>query len=194
MVTAKILGGGDNNSYMYNPAYPHCCSSCHFATKQEVNPDFRLSRQRYDVAYINLRPVRKQYDVSYTYDGYLIVSKRFKQFCEEKLYQNAIFHSIPQEMDFYFFESSKVIPIDYARRPVDFIDFCKVCNRYAEVIGMSKNHIQQGFVMEENTFYRSEYDFGSHNHKSPLIIVSLQIAKDLKAQKFKGLFFDDVLG
>ncbi|MDR0404427.1 MAG: hypothetical protein LBH37_01320 [Oscillospiraceae bacterium] len=193
MVAAKILIGRDNNSFMYNPVYPHCCDSCHYATKQEVNPDFRLARQRYDVSCINLHPARKQYDVSYTWDGYLIVSKRFKQFCEEKSYQNAVFHSIPQEPDFYFLESSKIIPLDYARRPVEFIDLCKVCNRYAEVIGMSKNFVQQGFFMEENTFYRTEYDFGSHNRKSPLIIVSLQMAKEMAAQKFKGLYFDDVL-
>ncbi len=136
---------------------------------------------------------RKQYDVSYTCDHYMIVSKRFKLFCEEKSYQNVIFHSIPQEPDFYFLESSKVIPLDYVRRKVDFHNFCSKCNRYEWVIGSTPSYIQQGFEIEENTFYRSEYDFGSHNHKSPLIIVSLQMAKDLKAQKFKGLFFDDVL-
>ncbi|MDR2384654.1 MAG: hypothetical protein LBD80_03175, partial [Tannerella sp.] len=116
MVVAKRLGGSDNNSFMYYPEYPYCCESCHYAIKQEVNPDFRLARQRYDVSQINLHQVRKQYDVSYTYDGYLIVSKRFKQFCKEKSYQNAVFHSIPQEPDFYFLESSKIIPLDYARR------------------------------------------------------------------------------
>jgi len=178
---------------MYNPIYPYCCDSCHYAIKQEVNPDFRLARQRYDVSYINLHPVRKQHDISYTCDHYLIVSKIFKQFCEEKSYKNVIFHSIPQEPDFYFLESSKIIPLDYVRRNVQFIDLCKVCNRYAEVIGATPSYIQHGFVMEENTFYRSEYEFASHNYKSPLIIVSLQMAKELTAQKFKGLYFDDVL-
>ena len=193
MVVAKILGGGDNNSYMYNPKYPHCCSSCHFATKQEVNPEFRLSRQRYDDSYINLRPVRKQYDVSYTCDHYLIVSKKFKQFCEELSYKNVVFHSLPQEPDYSFLKSLKTIPLDYVRRNVQFGSLCKVCNRYDYVAGATPSYIQRGFVMEENSFYRSEYEFGSYNQKSSLIIVSLQMAKDLKAQKFKGLFFNDVL-
>ena len=143
MVVAKILGGGDNNSYMYNPVYPHCCDICHYATKREVNPDFCLARQRYT----NLHPVRKQYDISYTCDHYLIVSKKFKQFCKKKSYTDAVFHSIPQEPDFYFLESSKIIPLDYARRTVEFIDFCQECKRFAEVICMSKNYIHQGFIM-----------------------------------------------
>lgn len=193
MVVAKRLGGGDNNSFMYNPVYPNCCDSCHFATKQEVNPDFRLARQRYDDSYINLRPVRKQYDVSYTYDKYLIVSERFKLFCDEKSYQNAVFHSIPQEPDFYFLESSKIIPLDYMRRKVDFHNLCAKCNRYEWVISARPSYVQSGFVLEENTFYRSEYDFGDRNRKSPLIIVSLQMAKEMSAQKFKGIFFDNVL-
>jgi len=193
MVVANTLDGRDNNSFMYNSVYPHCCNSCHYATKQEVNPDFRLARKRYDVSYANLHPVRKQYDVSYTCDGYLIVSKRFKQFCEEKSYKNTIFHSIPLEPDFYFLESSKIIPLDYARRNVQFGSLCKACNRYDYVAGATPSYIQQGFVMEENTFYQSEYDFGSYNRKSPIIIVSLLMAKELTAQKFKGLYFNDVL-
>jgi hypothetical protein len=193
ILVAKILRGGDNNSFMYNPTYPYCCDSCHYVTKQEVNPDFRLARQRYDDSYINLHPVRKQYDISYTCDHYLIVSKRFKQFCEEKSYKNAVFHSIPQEPDFYFLESSKIIPLDYARRNVQFGNLCKVCNCYDYVAGATPSYIQQGFVMEEDTFYRSKYEFGSYNRKSPLIIVSLQMAKEMSAQKFKGLYFKDVL-
>ena len=193
LVVAKILGGGDNNSFMYNEIYPYCCDSCHYTTKQELNPDFRLAHQRYDFSHIKLHSVRKHYDVSYTWDGYLIVSKRFKQFCEEKSYQSVVFYSIPQESDFYFLESSKIIPLDYARRKVDFHNLCTKCNRYEWVIGATPNYTQEGFVMEENIFYRSEYDFGDFNNKSPLIIVSLRMAKELAAQKFKGLYFKDVL-
>ena len=193
MVVAKRLGGGDNNSFMYNPTYPHCCDSCHYATKQEINPAFRLARQRYDASYVNLYPVRKQYDISYTYDHYLIVSRRFKHFCEEKSYQNVIFHSLPQEPDFYFLESSKIIPLDYARRNVQFGSFCKICNRYDYIAGATPSYIEQGFIMEENTFYRSEFDFGSYNQKAPLIIISLQMAKEMTVQKFKGMLLIDVL-
>jgi len=193
MVAAKILLGGDNNSYMYNSVYPNCCGSCHFVTKQEVNPLFRLSRKHYDDSYINLRPVRKQYDVSYTWDGYLIVSKRFKHFCEEKSYQNAIFHALTQEPDYYYLESSKIIPLDYAKREVDFHNLCNKCNRYEWVIGATPSYIHKGFILEEYTFYRSIYDFGSYNQKSPIIIVSLLMSKEMAAQKFKGLYFKDVL-
>lgn len=51
---------------MYNVS-PHCCSQCGYPTKQEINPEFKLKRKRFDV--FN------------TYDGYLIESQRFKDFC-----------------------------------------------------------------------------------------------------------------
>jgi len=35
--------------------------------------------------------------------------------------------------------------------------------------------------------------FGSYNQKSPIIIVSLLMSKEMAAQKFKGLYFKDVL-
>ena len=194
MVVAKILGGGDNNSFMYDTVYPHCCERCHYATKQEINPNFRLARQRYDVSFINLHPILKQYDISHTIDGYLIVSERFKQFCEEKTYQNVVFHSLLQEPDFYFLESSKIIPLDYARRNVDFHNLCPKCGRHEWVTGATPSYIQQGIVIEGSSFYRSEYDFGDYNHKSPLIIVSLRMAKEMSMQKFKGLYFKDVIG
>ena len=74
------------------------------------------------------------------------------------------------------------------------VGFFSACSPHiARSIHKKYPALDQGFIMEENTFYRSEYDFGSYNSKSPLIIVSLQMAKELTAQKFKGLYFKDVL-
>lgn len=179
MVVAKILLGSDNDSYMYTCNYPNCCEVCHYVIKQQVTSNFKLKK--------------RNYDISYTYDGYLIVSKRFKKYCEFKNYRNLIFHTIDNEPEFFFMESTQIIPLDYKRREVMFIDLCSVCNRYAEVIGATPSYLESEFEIEKNRFYRSEYEFGSYNYKSPLIIVSLEIATDLANQKFRGLYFKDVL-
>lgn len=178
MVVAKLLRGDDNRSFMYYD-YPDCCTKCHYTVKRSISPDFKLKR--------------KQYDVSYTYDGYLIVSKRFKSFCEEKEYSNVTFHGLVNEPDFYCLESCEVVSLDYERRKVKFIDLCDKCGRYAEVIGATPSYIENNFEMKENTFYRSEFDFGSYNRKSPLIIIGNEMAEEMLKMKFKGLYFKDVL-
>jgi hypothetical protein len=178
MVVAKMLYGPDNNSFMYYD-YPNCCIKCHYTVRKSISPDFKLKR--------------KQYDVSYTYDGYLIVSKKFKSFCEEKKYNNYIFHNLANEPDFFFLECLDIISLDYDRRKVKFIDLCEVCGRHAEVIGANPSYIENNFEMKENTFYRSKFDFGSYNRKSPLIIIGNEMAEEMLKMKFKGLYFKDVL-
>lgn len=178
MVIAKIFIGPDNLSFMHND-YPNCCEICHYELRQSINANFKLKK--------------KQFDVSGTYDGYLIVSKRFRLFCEEKKYNNVQFLDLPNEPDFYFLESTTTITLDYERRKVQFIDFCDKCGRYAEVIGATPSFIKPNSTIKENTFYRSEYDFGSYNSKSPLIVVSNKMAEEMLEMKFKGLYFKDVL-
>lgn len=208
MVIAKKIVGADNNSYMYEfNLYPDCCELCHYSMKQMINPNFRFSKKRYDDAHINAYNVEKHYDVSYTGDHYLIVSQKLVDFCQERQYQNVIFHNIPSEPAFYFLESNKILSLDYNKHyklplkpdkiyingshTIKFGNLCPKCNRYDGVNGVpfAFRHIQ----IEENSFYRSEYEFGNFNYKSPLIIVSLQMAKDMQKQKFRGLYFNDIL-
>lgn len=178
MVVAKILRGTDNLSFMHDD-YPNCCEKCHYSIQQSINPNFRL--------------IKKQFDISGSYDGYLIVSTRFKLFCEEKGYNNVRFYDLESEPDFFFLECTKVLSLDYERRNVQFIDFCDKCGRYAEVIGATPSFITLNYIIEENSFYHSEYDFGSYNSKSPLIIISNKMADEMLKMKFKGLNFKDVL-
>ncbi|MFV0376509.1 MAG: hypothetical protein ACK5JD_04315 [Mangrovibacterium sp.] len=178
MVIAKILFGQDNKSFMHDQ-YPYCCPTCHYATRQKVNTELKLKK--------------RNYDVSYTYDGYLIVSERFRSFCETKAYKTLNFHALNLEPDFFFLEVLDFFSLDYARRDVQFIDLCNDCKRYAAVIGATPSYIEEGFKFRENVFYKSSFDFGSYNRKSPLIIVGLTMADELLQEKFKGLYFKDVL-
>lgn len=170
--------GQDNKSFMHDKPYPFLCNKCHYPVRQVVNINFKL---------------KKKYDVSYTYDGYLIVSKRFKDFVEKKAYKNVIFHSLKECTDYFFMETAKIFSLDYLRRNVLFIDLCDECHRYAEVIGATPGFVKKGFEIDDNSFYRSEYEFGSYERKNPLIIVGLKIAKELSDQSFKGIYLKDVL-
>lgn len=174
-LVAKRLSASDNDSYMHK-VYPNCCSKCGYPTKSEVNPNFELKK--------------KHFDASYTYDGYLIVSQRFKDFCQKEGYENIIFHEFKQK-GFYFFEALKICPLDYNRHKVQLIDLCPVCGKYAEVIS-PPSFVKPGFVVEPHSTYRSEDEFGSYNQKGVLTIVGLEAAKKMKEERFRGLYFRDI--
>lgn len=178
MVVAKIIFDADNNTFMHK-VYPNLCPKCGYSTKIEINEFFRLNKRKYDV--------------SATWDSFPIVSQRFKDFCEVEGFENIKFLSFRIEPDFYSYTINKIFSLDYVRRNVVFNKFCDVCNRYEEIIGATPSFIEQGFVIQENSFYRSEFEFGGFNRKFPLTIVSLDVAEKLKKQKFRGLYFEDVL-
>ncbi len=177
MVVGKILEGQDNKNFMHN-VYPHCCHECNYPTKQEINDDFQIKC--------------RNYDVSYTYDGYLIVSKKFKLYCENKNYNNIMFYRLPKETEFYCVAVNKALELDYKKREVKFINKCHICGRYAEVIGATPAFIKDKNLLTNNDFYKSSVDFGSFEGKSPLIILNNEMAQELLKQKFKGLYFDDI--
>ncbi len=178
MVAGKILRGADNNSFMHE-TYPHCCKTCGYPVKQEVNPGFRLKQKRYDV--------------SYTYDGYLIVSEKFKNYCTDMNFKNIVFEELPMEPGFYVVTVHKIITLNYTKREVKFIDKCDECGRYAEVIGATPSFIDDESELKDSEFYRSDMDFGSYERKSPLIIMNNNLANKITIKRFKGLYLKNVL-
>lgn len=152
---------------------------CGFTTTHKVNDNFKL--------------VKSKYDVSCTWDGYVIVSKPFRDFCLHRGYKNINFLSLSLNPDFFTFNIDKIIKLNYEKRNVQFTRYCGICNRHDEVIGAVPSFVENSFIVEENSFYRSEYEFGSRNRKHALDIVSLNVAQELSKQKFRGLYFCDVL-
>nr|WP_319998177.1 hypothetical protein [uncultured Draconibacterium sp.] len=178
MVIAKLLRAQDNKSFMHRE-YPIVCGSCGYPLKQVVCAEFKLNK--------------RNMDVSYTWDGYLIVSERFVKFCNEQGYSNASFEKLQKEPQFYWFNVEETIALDYKKRGVQFLNLCKECNNYAEVIGAAPSFISDLTMLDEKSFYKSEYSFGSFERKTPLILLGTNTAKELTKQIFKGLYFKDVL-
>lgn len=178
MVVAKIIGKADNNTFMHK-VYPNLCPKCGYSTKVEINEYFRLNKRKYDV--------------SATWDSFPIVSQKFKDFCEVEGFENIDFVSFINEPNFYSYTINKIFRLDSARRNVVFNNFCDACKRFEEIVGAVPSFIEEGFVIQENSFYRSEFEFGGFNRKFPLTIVSIDVAEKIKRQKFKGIYFKDVL-
>jgi hypothetical protein len=181
----KVLGfsisGPDNDSYMNPDQYEvNICNCLDFVKNRQfhLNPNFKLTK--------------KAYDISYTYDSYLIVSDRFKQFCIENKYFGLSFFEIPNYKAKFLMLVTNIVKFDTDRRGTNFIEFNSDCKEYSEVVGATPVCLKDNSVLTDG-FYRTDIEFGRKYAKAPIIIAGSDTGVKLKAQKFKGLTLEKIL-
>lgn len=179
LVATIIFAYDIKHMYEDSKSRPGTCPICH-NTIDKV-PD------------IMYKVPKKRGDMFYTYDGFCIVSEKFKSFCNERNYPNLTFVALIQSVGFYFFMPQDIYKLDYARREVKFINKRNCCGSYDEVIGSVPAYKAPDFLMDTDDFIRrSEWAFGSDDQKSPLIIVGLDTVKQMKAYGLKGMYYEKV--
>jgi len=178
-VVAKMLDGGNTDSYMYidQKVRPDSCPICH--NKLNLVPNLLIK-------------VHSKDDLSSTYDGYDVISEKFYNFCKEGGYKNLRIIPLEKSKGFYFFEPMDVFGLDYEFCRTKFIDKRDCCGSYDEVIRppviKAKN-----YKIESNDFImKAEYYFGSYSYKGDVIIVGTETAKKMKAYGLKGLYFKNI--
>lgn len=179
-LVANIIYASDiNHMYEDSKSRPGTCPICHNTIDKVPDTMYRVRKKRGDMFY--------------TYDGFCIVSEKFKCFCEERNYPNLTFVALIKSVGFYFFMPQDIYKLDYARREVEFINKRSCCGSYDEVIGATPSYKAPDFSMDTDDFIcRSEWAFGSDGQKSPLIIVGLDTVKEMKAYGLKGIYYDKV--
>lgn len=174
MIVAYHLDGQDNDSYMFEDYNRDgYCRVCSAKLKPSVNPTFRLNK--------------KIYDVSYTYDGYFIVSQKFKKFCSRKELENVIFHDLYNEPGFFYLEVLEKIEFDTEKRETLFTDRCPICKVYKEVTGATPVFLKNLNACIEDGIFRTDILFGENYARHPLIIGGVTTAKEIKKERFKGI-------
>jgi hypothetical protein len=175
------LGIYDSKSYMNSNMWGVDIFGCLDHVKNRylhLNPNFKLKNRRADI--------------SVTYDSFVIVSTRFKEFCIDNNYQGVSFYDLTNYNDRFYMEIFNVVSVDTKRREIDYYEYNSVCNEYNEVIGahpvclVNKSPLDKGF-------YRTDIEFGRGYAKSAIEIVDIETGKKLKAEKFKGLYLDEIL-
>jgi len=175
------IGGYDNNSHMCATADKvfenmpglETCLSCGFKIDfTYINKDFNLRK--------------KVNDLSFTYDGYCIVSLKFKEACNRHNIAGADFIALPKENGYFFFRPNRIIEFDHQKRKTRFENMCEECGNYESVTGNKPAYIKGNLTAG---FFRTDILFGSGNEKSPLIIVSEQIKYILEQEKIKGVIY-----
>ena len=160
---------------------PHkaTCPTCGRKTDSKyINPDFRLKRRKWDIGI--------------TYDGYTIVSERFKQLCKDHRWKGVQFVPLPAEPGFYVLTLVNTVKFDAKRRQTRFEDWCRTCKAYFSVVGATPVYLKEVHEPILNGFFRSDLEFASGHEQHPLMIVGIETAKALKAAKLPKMHFEPI--
>ena len=136
----------------------------------------------------------RKYDASVTYDGYDIVSEKFRSFCVENNYDKVLeFIPVPKEPNHYWLKViGNIVEFDAEDRETRFLNYSKKYNAYEEIIGATPVVLKNKQKLGDN-FYRTDLCFGSGLSKNPIILVREETRKKIKAAKLTGVYFEEIV-
>jgi hypothetical protein len=181
-VVAKMLFGYDIE-YMYKTVDddPGLCPVCHTALKKIPNPEYKMQK--------------KKGDVFYTYDSFLVVTEKFKKFCETNEYLNLKFTPLPKSPGYYFFEARNIFKVDPKMSSFKFGKKHECCGEYEEITVETSLWKDKNFNTQTQDFIsQTDYWFRYKNHKSPNIIIGVETAGKMKKYGISGIYFVNVMG
>lgn len=180
-VVAKELIGHDAE-YMYHSVSedPGVCPVCHTALEKIPNLDYRMHK--------------KKGDVFYTYDGFCIVTEKFKSFCDANDYRNLKFTVLPKSPGYYVFEAEDVFRCDPVRSRFSYGKKQECCGQYSWITMGTMLCKSKEFYLPTDDFISSrDYWLGDGNRKSTEIIIGTKTAGKMKQAGISGIYFDDVI-
>ena len=184
MSKSYSLSGYDNDSYMCSSANRvfegieglEVCSKCGYRTDFEyINKKFRVKR--------------RTNDISYTYDGYCIVSLKFKEACERAHLKGVQFTKLPGDKEYFHLKSNCIIEFDTASRKTRFENKCELCGNYESIVGATPAFIKGDL---ESDICRTDIMFGSGNTKHPMILISEKVKEVFEREKLNGVLAEEV--
>lgn len=166
---------------------------CDMLSDLELSPCSRYSNI-YDINIIdkNFKISKRKNNIMSTYDGYKIVSEKFKLFCETQAYTGLSFVPIPYSQNHYWFKISNVLEFDFEAAGVQFLNYNEECKGYEEIIGAFPVCLKGKETIKDG-FFRTDICFGSFAGKSPVYLVGEETMKKLKSAGFKEIFFEEIL-
>lgn len=130
-------------------------------------------------------------DVSYTYDGRLIVSRKFKDFCTNQQYRGIQFHKVFHEPELYYLFPERILPFDSERRKTRFVNKCEICGGYESIVGADPTFLRCTAAVSDGIF-RSDLAFASGKEKFPVVIVGPETYGKMKAARLTGLIIEKI--
>lgn len=135
----------------------------------------------------------KSRDFMGTFDGFLIVSQKFKNFCDENGYEDITFARFFKSPNFYFFCPNRIYPLDYVRMETQFIGYNECCGQYDEVVGWRDFYRRSVDCIKGNDFIcRADYFFAAFFNKSPIIVIGTETLEKMIKYGLSGFYCHDV--
>jgi hypothetical protein len=141
---------------------------------------------------INLRIRKRRFDMSTTYDGITIVSRRFIEVYREARLKGLEFKSLPNDDLFSRANASVILKLDAVRAETRFGKRCSKCKLFKEVTGAFPIVFVAGSKLAPRGFARSDLEFGYKDEKCPILVCGVEAAKILKAAKLKGMTIEAI--
>jgi len=133
---------------------------------------------------------KKKYDISSSYDGVEVVSRRFKELYEHSAMTGLRFVDLGDEA--FAIRATNVVAFDAERRGTSFHKKCEACGRYESVTGATPVYLLPGEIVPHMGFARTDLEFASGDEKGPLLLCGDEVAKILWAAKLKGIVLQKV--
>lgn len=183
---SAVICGQDNDTYMVASCQERLhdvpdsvfCRVCGWKVDwRYIRPDYTLGRRRRDV--------------SSTYDGTTIISRRVADLLLSFGANERDFRALPKEPDFFALTPETVLIYDCEARGTRRERFCSECGLHATVAGATPAFLKS-VPFQPSWIARTDVLFGSYHEHHPLIIVSHDIAAQLRKARFSGLDIQDV--
>ena len=135
---------------------------------------------------------KRKGDIWISYDGFWIVSEKFRAFCEERGYPNLIFTPIAKSAGYYFFTTNEIYKFDYKRSEVLFIDKQDCCGNYNSIVQIPQYRSKDEVLHVDDFICRPAYYLGDFASKGPIIVVGLKTRQLMKQYGLSKFYFDNV--
>lgn len=142
---------------------------------------------KWDEPLIGLRIKKRKMDLSCTYDGITVASRRFREVCEREGLTGLQFTPLPDDPEFFSILPTTEVAYDTERRGTQFQHWCPACKRFRWVTIATPVMLKPGQQIPDLGFVRSDVEFASDDEKHPLILCGEGAGRVLKAAKLRGL-------
>lgn len=126
-----------------------------------------------------------KYDASYSYDGVLVVTERFRKSVEARGITGLEFR--PLRGNLFAARSGISVQFDAVRRGTRFEKQCESCGQYESVIGATPIYLLSGEKIPEKGFVRTDLEFGSSDEKAPKELCGDEAARELQKAGLRGV-------
>ena len=134
----------------------------------------------------NFRVKRAGYDLSSTYDGYVIAPLKFQEACRRLNIGGADFLTLPADPRFCVVRPMSVVEFDTEARQTRFSKYCETCGLYGSIAGATPAFLK---AAPTTGLSRADILFGSGNSRAPLLIASSNAKALLSKERLVGLQF-----